>query len=75
MIHTVQKKHLISQPLKYWSELLPTDSFCQVHKSYVIHVDRIDKIAGGQLYINDHRIPLGRTFKEEFMIRYLKSAD
>lgn len=64
-------KHLISQPLKYWIETLNAKYFCQVHKSYLVNVSRIQKISGNQVYIGTHTLPIGRTYRELFFTNYL----
>ncbi len=49
--------------LRNWIEKLPQD-FVQVHKSFLINTKHISKISGNELYINSHKIPIGRTYKK-----------
>lgn len=72
-VYTQEKQHLISHPLRYWVELLPSESFCQVHKSYLVNVDAIRKVMGNQIFIGAVEIPIGRTYKEHFFSRYLET--
>ena len=62
-----ETKHLVSQPMRSWIEILPTTDFIQVHKSYIVNIDQITKISGGKIIINNIEIPIGRTFKEKFL--------
>ena len=71
---TDERQHLISHPLRYWVELLPQDSFCQVHKSYIVNVRSIKKVIGNQIYIRDVEIPIGRMYKETFFSKYLEGS-
>lgn len=66
---TKDKKHVFIDSLKNWTTKLP-DSFIQVHKSYIINLSHIDKIAGNEINIGNHKIPIGRTFKSEFIKRF-----
>lgn len=72
-IHLSNKKHLSSEPLRYWLETLNKQIFVRVHKSFIINSLRIEKIAGNQVYlIGENRIPIGRAYKEDFIRRFLK---
>lgn len=65
------QKHLVSQPLRYWIEILNPKYFCQVHKSYLVNVSRIQRVSGNQVYIGAHKLPIGRTYREPFFTNYL----
>ena len=58
-----QQKLSFIGSLRTWKEKLPESQFVQVHKSFVVNKDHVDKIAGNEIYIQDKRIPIGRTFK------------
>ncbi|NER15365.1 response regulator [Leptobacterium flavescens] len=70
-IHMLTKKHLASYSLKTWSEALLNADFCQVHKSYIINTEKITKVSGNQVFIEDKVIPIGRAFKDFFHENYL----
>lgn len=44
-------------------ELLPTDDFLQVHKSFAIATKHIKTVEGNQIAIGDHIIPIGKVYK------------
>ncbi|SHO63322.1 LytR/AlgR family response regulator transcription factor [Algoriphagus zhangzhouensis] len=72
-IHLNDKKHLSSETLKKWIEMLEGWDFFRVHKSYVVNIHQIEKVSGNTLYLyNGTQLPIGRAFKEEFMERFLK---
>lgn len=58
-----QQKLSFIGTLRTWKEKLPEHQFVQVHKSFVINKDHVEKIAGNEVYIYNQRIPIGRTFK------------
>lgn len=51
------------ESLKSWMLKLSDDRFIQVHKSFIVNYNRIEKISGNQLTINGEKIPVGRSFK------------
>jgi two-component system, LytTR family, response regulator len=72
-IYVPGKKHLTSEPLRYWIENLNQQYFFRIHKSYIINTSKIAKISSSQVYlINDFVVPIGRSYKEAFTERFLK---
>ena len=59
-----QKVHLALIPLKAVAEKLPSDKFIRIHKSYLINKNKVDAIEGNMLSVSNHKIPIGRTFRE-----------
>jgi len=45
------------------------DNFVRCHKSYIVNIDRIEKIIGNHILIRTKQIPIGRTMKDQFMKR------
>ncbi len=64
---TTNSKLSYIESLKSWRVKLPTEQFIQVHKSFIINYNRIEKISGNQLVINEEKIPIGRTFKPSLL--------
>lgn len=50
-------------------ELLPSDKFIQVHRSYVVALDKIEVIQKQFIRIEGKEIPIGDAFKEAFFNR------
>jgi len=48
-------------------ELGPT--FVRCHKSYVVNLLRIDRILANKVVVNGLELPIGRTYREEFLHR------
>ena len=42
---------------------LGKDAFLQVHKSFIVGKDHIQRVEGNQIFINNHVIPIGKYFK------------
>jgi len=66
-IHTSDKYHLTQQSLKSILSLLPTDSFCRVHKSYIVSIARISHFTHTKISIGEVLIPIGRAFSSHFI--------
>ena len=72
-IYLEGKKHLSSESLKRWIELLEGWDFFRIHKSYLVNIHRIEKVSGGTIVLrNGSQLPLGRAYKDDFMEKYLK---
>ncbi|NAS10587.1 LytR/AlgR family response regulator transcription factor [Poritiphilus flavus] len=71
-IITPLKKHLSSEPLRYWLENLPGRHFVRSHKSFIVNSSKIEKVTGNLILLpGDIKVPIGRAYKEEFMKRIL----
>lgn len=66
-LYTAEKKHLISHTLKSVEQKLPTSKFLKVHRSYIINISKIDSIQDRYIYINKHKIPVSKTYREQLM--------
>jgi len=67
-----EKKHHVSYPLKHWIDTLPRNQFIQVHRSFVVNVQEVDKVSSGSIQIDKTEIPLGRVYKKDFHELYLR---
>ena len=70
-IVTLNKKFVLVDSLKNWKEKLYRTHFLQIHKSYIVNLKDIEKISGNEMYVNDARIPIGRTYKKT-LLNHLK---
>lgn len=70
-VYTNETKHLTTYSLKYWLQHLPQSNFCQIHKSYLVNVYFIAKVSGNQIYMDNYKLPIGRTFRNVFFAKYL----
>jgi DNA-binding LytR/AlgR family response regulator len=68
-----EKKHLSSEPMKKWLEILDQEDFYRIHKSHVVNIHKIIKLSGNQVHLQgDTVLPIGRTYREDFMVKFLK---
>jgi len=64
-IHTGTGKILSLESMKHMEELLPEDQFIRIHKSYIIHRNKIDFLERGRVVIGKEYLPIGDTYKEK----------
>ena len=69
VIKTAEKRILANIKLKDILDKLPVQNFCQVHRSYVVNLQYIDKLDSQVLEIEGRNIPISRTFQKELYNR------
>jgi DNA-binding LytR/AlgR family response regulator len=72
-LHTVRGRLITHSTLKSLVEHLPSSTFIQVHKSYVVHMGKITHLEGNMIGIGKASIPLSRGLKESVMETLLKN--
>ncbi|MBK7872965.1 MAG: response regulator transcription factor [Saprospiraceae bacterium] len=53
------------ESLKNLEDLLPTENFIRVHKSYIIAKNKVQSLDGNLLEINKYKIPISRSKRDE----------
>jgi two-component system, LytTR family, response regulator len=62
------KKLLTRMTISEVGELLPTDKFIRVHRSYIVAKDRIDKIERHQVCVKGNPVPVGASYMQQLQI-------
>lgn len=57
---------LVLDSLRNWEDKLFNYNFLRVHRSYIVNLQRIDKVSGNRVFINNQEIPIGQSYKEPF---------
>lgn len=60
------KKVITLQNMKSLETELPIQQFVRVHKSYIINLDAVKEIEGHSIIIDDQRIPIGQSYRDNF---------
>ncbi len=63
------KTLLILDSLRNWNDKLHDFRFIQVHRSYIVNIDKISKIYGNQVFIDNHILPISKTYKGALLNR------
>ena len=69
------KVHLKDKPnpllsltsMKSMEELLPSDNFMRVHRSFIINLDHIDSVSRNVIHIGNSQIVVSENYKDAFM--------
>jgi len=62
-----EARSLISHmTMKAAEEMLPSDSFIRVHRSYIVSVDKINSIENNRIIIGKEYIPVSDAYKDKF---------
>ena len=64
---TARKPVLTKSTLKAIEEKLPPQKFMRVHKSFIVHVDKIESIRNREIRIGEAEIPVGESNLEELL--------
>ena len=63
------RRHRYSISLKDLVEQLPSDQFMRIHRSYVVQVDKIDKVDGEVIEVNHKTLPVSKTYIKQLYER------
>ncbi|MDC6364692.1 LytR/AlgR family response regulator transcription factor [Allomuricauda sp. AC10] len=58
---------LVLDSLRNWEEKVAEHDFLRSHRSYIINTNKIDKVYGNQVFVNNEAIPIGQSYKNSFM--------
>jgi len=60
---------LILDSLRHWEEKLSAFNFARIHRSYIVNMDKVEKLSGNQVFISDTIIPIGKVYKTDLYSR------
>ena len=53
--------------MKRIEEILPSDHFMRVHRSYIVNIRRVTDITRQRIIFGDVQIPIGDSYKQSFL--------
>lgn len=65
IFQTTSTKEIVYITLKQIYDLLPQQIFQQVHRSYIVNINRVNAIDGNQLNVDSYKIPVARNFRDK----------
>ncbi|MGB0837399.1 MAG: LytR/AlgR family response regulator transcription factor [Flavobacteriaceae bacterium] len=51
--------------ISHYDEFLDSEKFMRVHKSFIVSIKKIKFIEGNRIIIQDHKVPIGQTYKSK----------
>lgn len=68
-IYTTEGKHMVADTMKHMEEALPVSLFHRIHKSYLVNFDKVEKVQGKMLFINEQELPIGNAYRQGVLER------
>lgn len=65
IVYTLQDKFITLLSLKTVAQNLDSNTFLQVHKSYIISISKISTLENHEIIINNTRIPISRNLRKD----------
>ena len=62
-----ERSHTVHVTMKNLQKIIPSTDFYRVHKSYIIRLDKIEKVFPKHVEIDDTNIPISRNNKQELL--------
>lgn len=69
IFNTLKGKFIVHHTMKGIEKRLPMSMFSRVHRSYIINRSKISNIEDFNISISDKVIPIGASYKDEFLSR------
>lgn len=57
----------IHQTMSSLEDMLPKEYFFRIHRSFLVNISHIEKISGGQVFINGNYLPIAKPRREELL--------
>jgi len=67
-LYMSDKKLVTNLSMKKIENLLPKDQFYRIHKSFIISLSKLESIEGNLVKINNTKLPVGNSFRQDFML-------
>lgn len=64
ILHLSDRNLITRISVKGIEDLLPSANFLRVNKSYIVNLDHIDSFDTNDIYIGDHAIAIGQTYRD-----------
>jgi len=69
IIFTTDGKHTVHLTLKSFLEKFNGANFMRIHRSFIIALNKIERVEEGTAYIGKHPIPIGDNYRQELLKR------
>ncbi len=73
-ISTSTNRYIIHQTHSSFTDMLPSESFIRIHRSYTIALDKIDILEGNSIEVGGMRYVIGRTYQDAVKAKILNSS-
>lgn len=64
-IRTTGKDLIVYHTLSYIEDKFPARLFKRIHKSYIVNIDKIEKLTSDEVFIQNKPVPVGRMYQDQ----------
>jgi DNA-binding LytR/AlgR family response regulator len=68
---TADEVFISKQKISLAEKLLPSGKFIRIHRSFIVPLDKVDRMHPNHVIIDGHQIPIGRNYKESCIRQFL----
>ncbi len=65
-VHTPAGKTLTLENMRFFEEVLLSEQFVRIHRSYIVALSKIDFIERNRVVIKERYLPISKTYQESF---------
>jgi len=69
-IQISNKKHTILMTMKEIASQLPENEFFQTHRSFIVQMNKIQKVEGDKIFIGDYQVPISKRSRSNFLEKF-----
>jgi len=66
-VKTTDKEVISYQKISYLEEILPSDKFIRIHRSFIIAREKVEAFSSSQVELPGKEIPIGRIYKSQVL--------
>ncbi len=66
-VYLRNNKMLVRSTLQNYLELLHSDHFFRVHRSFAVNIHHVDTISADSVFVNGREIPIGKSYRDELL--------
>jgi DNA-binding LytR/AlgR family response regulator/signal transduction histidine kinase len=59
----VDRQFLVLTTLSNMQEKLPAEKFVRIHRSYIIHTEKVTSVKSNKVYLDSNELPVGKLYK------------
>jgi two-component system response regulator LytT len=71
---TANEVFISKQKISLAEKLLPSGKFMRIHRSFIVPLDKVDRMHPNHVLIDGHQLPIGRNYKESCIREFLPES-
>lgn len=68
---TAGEVYISKQKISMTEKLLPTGHFIRIHRSFIVPLNKVERMHPNHVVVNGHQLPIGRNYKQDCMRQFL----